>query len=124
MSEDRQSKVAALLAEMAAKFVLEEANTDPLITVTHADVSPDLKRATIFFTTIPEDKQEAALIFMKRSGTEMRHFLAKHMRLHHIPHLEFMVDYGERHRQHIDELVHETGTESTYPAVDDTDATS
>lgn len=119
MAEDRQTKVAALLAETTARFVLQEANTDPLITITRAEVSPDLKRATIFFTTIPEDKEGNALIFMKRSGGELRRYLATHMRLHHIPHLEFMIDYGERHRQHIDELVRETGTESSYPETDD-----
>ena len=113
--EDRTIKVAARIAEAAAQFVLEEANTDPLITITRADVSPDNRNATIFFTTIPETKQDDALLFMKRSGTDLRHFLMKRLRLHHIPHLEFMIDYGERHRQHIDEIVRETGTESTLP---------
>ena len=111
--DERHNKAAARIAEVAAQFVANEANTDPLITITRVDLSPDGKRATIFFTTIPEDKEEAALIFMKRSGGELRHYLTKHSRLRHIPHLDFMIDYGERHRQHIDEIVRETGTEST-----------
>jgi hypothetical protein len=31
-----------------------------------------------------------------------------------VPHLDFEVDYGERHRQHIDEIVRENGIESTF----------
>lgn len=113
MHEDRQSKVATLLTELAAKYVQQEANTDPLITITRSDVSPDYKNATIFFTTIPEERQEDALAFLKRNGGEMRRFVMKQMRIKHIPHLDFMVDYGERHRQHIDEIVRETGTKPT-----------
>jgi len=35
----------------------------------------------------------------------MRDYLKKKARIKHIPHLEFMVDAGEKHRQHMDELV-------------------
>lgn len=116
--EDRNSKVATLLTELAAKYVQQEANPNPLITITRADVSPDYKNATIFFTTIPEDRQDDALAFLKRSGGEMRRFVMKHMRIKHIPYLDFMVDYGERHRQHIDEIVRETGTKPTFEVED------
>lgn len=112
--EDRQTKVATLLAELAAKYVQQESNPNPLITITRADVSKDYKNATVFFTTIPEDRQEDALVFLKRSGGDMRRYVMKHMRIKHIPHLDFMVDYGERHRQNIDKLVAETGTETTF----------
>jgi len=107
MDQDRQTKVAALLAELAAKYVLTEANSDPLITITRADVSKDYKNATIFFTTIPDDRQGDALIFMKRSGGDMRKYVMKHMRIKHIPHLDFEIDYGERHRQDTDVIFSE-----------------
>lgn len=106
MSE-RQAKVANLLKENVATFVQHEANTDPLITITRVDISPDLKRAIVFFTTIPDGKESDALIFMKRSGTDIRSYLKSHAKLKRIPHLEFMIDAGERHRQHIDEVMHE-----------------
>ncbi len=112
--ESRQTKVAALLAELAANYVQQEANPNPLITITRADISKDYKNATIYFTTIPEKRQDDALIFLKRIGGDMRKYVMKHMRIKHIPHLDFMVDYGERHRQTIDKLVQKTGTESTF----------
>lgn len=75
-----------------------------MITVTHVTTSPDYRRVTVFFTTIPEGKEEDALIFLKRSGSEIRHHIKKHSNLKYIPYIDFMVDAGERHRQHIDEI--------------------
>ena len=106
MSE-RQARVGNIIQECAARFVQQEANTDPLITITRVDISPDLKRAIIFFTTIPDGKEDVALIFLKRSGTEMRQFLKENARLKRIPNLDFMLDAGERHRQHIDDVMRE-----------------
>ena len=104
MDFDRHDRVRAQLKEFAALFIRNEANTDPLITVTDTSISPDYKRATIRFTTIPDDRQEDALIFLKRSAGNFRDFLKKKSAFKRIPHIEFEVDYGERHRQHIDEI--------------------
>jgi ribosome-binding factor A len=106
MSE-RQGKVGNLIQECAARFIQHEANTNPLITITRVDISPDLKRAIIFFTTIPDGKEADALIFLKRSASELRQYLKENARLKRIPHLEFFLDAGERHRQHIDEVMRE-----------------
>jgi ribosome-binding factor A len=104
MSE-RHLKVVLLMQELAAKFIQHEANTDPLITVTNANASPDFKNVTIFITTIPDTKQNDALVFLKRSGSAMRTYIKKHTSMKVIPHIDFEIDYGERHRQHIDEIV-------------------
>ncbi len=110
----RHEKVVLLIQELAAKFIQHEANTDPLITVTSANASPDFKNVTVFITTIPDSKQDDALVFLKRSGTEMRTYIKKNTNFKVIPHIDFAIDYGERHRQHIDEIVRETGVESTF----------
>ncbi len=102
---DHHSRLVSVLQELAARFVQQEANTDPLITITNADVSADQKHVTIFFTTIPENKQNDAHIFLKRSSGDFRTFIKTHGRLKVIPHIDFEVDYGERHRQHIDDIV-------------------
>lgn len=104
---DRKIKITELIKETAASFIQQEANADPLITVTSVDVSPDLRRAIIFVTTIPDGREQDAVIFLKRNGTNMRNYFKQKIRLKNIPHLEFMVDAGERHRQHMDELVRE-----------------
>lgn len=105
MKNDRHIKVTNLLKELAATFVRQEANSNPLITVTNVDLSPDMRRAIIFVTTIPDGKEQEALIFLKRNGTNLRTFIKQKGRFKTIPHLEFMVDAGEKHRQHMDDLV-------------------
>jgi ribosome-binding factor A len=116
---DRHGQVANLIKEFAAKYIAAEANTDPMITVTGTRISPDYRNATIFITTVPEGRESDALIFLKRHGREMRRFIMKQTNLKIIPHLSFDLDVGERHRQHIDELVRENEVEMTYPEPDE-----
>ena len=104
---DRKVKLQLLIHELAASFIQKEANSDPMITVTSIDLSPDMRRAIIFITTIPDGREEDALIFLKRNASEMRNYFKKHARIKHIPHFDFMVDAGEKHRQHMDEIVRE-----------------
>lgn len=104
---DRHDRAASLLKEVVAKFIQIEANTNPMITVTHVTVSPDYRRVTVYVTTIPDGRESDALIFLKRSASEMRGYVKKKTNLKIIPHLEFAYDYGEKHRQHIDEIANE-----------------
>jgi len=106
---DRHDRAASLIREIAATFIRQEANTNPLITVTRVSVAPDYRRVTVFVTTIPEDaKKEAdALIFLQRQARDLRQYIKKKSNLKIIPHLDFEIDYGERHRQHIDEIARE-----------------
>ena len=60
MPTKRQDRLNALLQETAAEFVRGIANNQSLITVTRADVSPDIRQATIFFTTIPDTQEQIA----------------------------------------------------------------
>ena len=105
--KDRHHRVVSLIRELAASFIQAEANPNPLITVTAVTTSPDYRNVTIFITTIPEGRESDALIFLKRHGSAMRNYIKKHSNLKIIPNLEFAVDAGERHRQHIDELTNE-----------------
>ncbi len=103
MSE-RQLRVESLLREMIATYIATEANPFPLITVTAVRIAPNYRNATVYFTTIPDDKEQDALIFMKRAGGDIRHFILKKSDLKIVPNLQFAVDIGERARQHLDEV--------------------
>lgn len=92
-----------MLRELVATFVAAEANPNPLITVTHVNSSPDHKNATVFFTTIPESREQDALVFLQRSATELRGFIKRKSGLRFIPNFRFEVDGGERARQHTEE---------------------
>jgi len=105
----REDRVHSLLLAVVTEFIRNEANTDPLITVTRITTSPDYKKATVYFTTIPDGRDEDALIFLKRHGGALRAFVKKKSNLKTLPFFEFAIDAGERHRQHIDEVVRDIG---------------
>ena len=109
MEFDRHDRMKSILIELIATFVREEANPNPLITVTNLSISSNYHDATVFFTTIPNEGEGDALVFLKRKGSELREYLKKHARLKHIPNIDFEIDRGERHRQHIDEVAQELG---------------
>ena len=104
MMSRRQTQVAQLIAERAADYFARESNYVSLITVTRADMSPDLKNVTVFFSVLPESAEASALDFAKRARGEFRQFLKQKMRLQHLPTIDFEIDYGEKNRQRIDDL--------------------
>lgn len=104
MSE-RNEKVANTIKELSASFLGRENNRTSLITVTSCSVSPDIKRATIFITVLPNSKEINALNFVKRNLGEMREFLKKNLEIKTIPFLDVAIDLGEKNRQKIDELL-------------------
>lgn len=93
-----------MMAHRAADYFARESNRESLITVTRADVSPDLKNVKIHFTVMPEKFEEAALNFAKRNRTDFRNFLKKTAKLQRLPTVDFVIDDGEKNRQRIDDL--------------------
>src|SRR4051812_45235488 len=98
----RQTQVSELIAHLAGEFLSRESNRESLITITHANISPDMKKATIFFSVLSEKFEESALAFAKRSRSEFRNYLKTHSRLHPLPIVDFEIDFGEKNRQRID----------------------
>ncbi len=56
-------------------------------------------------TVLPVDKEQAALDFARRMRTDMRKYVMKRLPVKVIPFFEVEIDYGEKNRQHIDELL-------------------
>ncbi|MBP9839957.1 MAG: ribosome-binding factor A [Candidatus Pacebacteria bacterium] len=107
MPADRKDKVANLIKKLSAEFLERENNRTSLITVTSANCSPDLKKATIFITVLPNDKEKTALEFIKRKRGDLRGFIKKNINIKNIPFLDVELDQGEKNRQRIDELLRE-----------------
>ena len=100
-----REKAVQLIKELTAKFLGRENNNTSLITVTNCTASPDLKRATIFITVLPNSKEKTALEFAKRKRKDLREFLKKNMQTKIIPFIDIEIDLGEKNRQKIDELL-------------------
>lgn len=92
------------LRETAAEFLVRESNRLSLITVTAAQVDEKGQRATIFITVLPDSAETQALEFANRNKKEFGMYLLKKVRGMRIPHIEFVIDKGEKMRQRLDEL--------------------
>ena len=100
----RQDRLNELLRETAASFTQTITNNQSLITITRADVSPDVKQCKIYFTSLPEDQQHIAEPFLNRHASELRAYAKSRLNMKRLPFFKFELDHGERHRQKIDEI--------------------
>ena len=101
----RTDKINNLIRELAANFMEKEASNVSLLTVTGCEVTPDLKKATVYFTVLPESKEKSALDFAKRMRGDFRDYLKKNLEMRVIPFIDFQIDAGEKNRQRIEELL-------------------
>jgi len=95
--------------------LLERQVNDPrlgrLISVTEVTLSPDLKYAKVFVSTLGNDvnKQDMLAGFNKASGF-FRKELAAHLRLRYIPHLSFYYDDSIERGARVLKLIRELTT--------------
>lgn len=101
----RQIQVAEQLVHAAGLFLARESNGESLITVTRANIAPDLKNATIFLSVLPVEQEARALDFAKRQRPEFRIYMKKHLKLKVLPFIDFSLDYGEKNRQNVDDAL-------------------
>lgn len=92
------------LREAAAEFLSRESNRRSLVTVTAAQLSDDTRRCTIYITVLPDDYEDEAVNFANRNRHEFGKFFESRVRGMRIPHVEFVIDRGEKMRQRLDEL--------------------
>lgn len=101
----RQTKVSLEILALVQDFFQRESSGLSLMTITRCEVSPDMRQGTIYMTVLPVEKEQAALDFARRMRTDMRKYVMKRLPVKVIPFFEIEIDYGEKNRQHIDELL-------------------
>ena len=101
----RQHKVAEEIAHQGGEFIARYVKGGgSLITVTRAEISPDLKRVTVLVTVLPASREEESLKTLKRLRTDFHDYLKEKTVLRNVPTVDFEIDLGEHNRQRIDEL--------------------
>jgi ribosome-binding factor A len=102
---DRHDKrLVELITHLAAEFIVRESNGTSLITATRSELSAKGERVTVFVSVFPTESSAVALEFLNRNADEFREYLRTRARLRDLPRVTFVEDYGERNRQHLDEL--------------------
>ncbi len=116
----RQLQVEQQVLGIVQDFFQRESSGASMITITRTEISRDMKNGTIFMSVLPESKEEAAINFAKRMRSELRHFVMKRLPVKVIPFFEVEIDYGEKNRIHVDELLRrDKATHEAYEALAD-----
>ena len=98
-------QLSLLMQEVAATFVSGISNRQSLITVTRTELSEKQDRVTFYVSVFPETAETIALGFLMRKRGECREQLKQSIVLGKVPHVEFVLDEGEKRRRRVDELL-------------------
>jgi ribosome-binding factor A len=113
----RTDRVAEEFREILAEEV--QRLKDPrigFVTVTGVEVTPDLRRATVYYTVLGDERQERATAAGLRSATaHLRQAIGQQVRLKTTPELEFLVDEAMVRSQRIEEIIERIHEEEKEP---------
>ena len=112
MAKYRRGRINDAVAEelaIAIREVREPKVVDNFVSITRAEVAPDLRVATVYFSCMGDTK-EAAIGLKKVTGM-LRHHLATTLNLRITPELLFRKDDSIEHGAHIARLLEQVRTE-------------
>jgi ribosome-binding factor A len=79
------------------------------VTVTGVQLSPDLRRARVFVSTMgSENEKQESLEALKHAAGWVRHELGQRIRTRFLPEIVFQADTSQEYGDHIDKLIDET----------------
>lgn len=111
MAHYRRNRINDAVAQelnIALRDVRDPRITDALVSVTRAEVAPDLRNATIYFSCMGGDAREIRAALIRCTGL-LRHHLAVTVNLRITPELAFIHDDSISHGARIAELLAEIG---------------
>ena len=103
----KRERTVTLLQELASKYLSQEANRTSLVTITNSHLAGDGSAVTFYLSVLPATEEEKALEFAKRKRSEVREYIQKNSKIGRIPFIDFELDFGEKNRQRVDELLAE-----------------
>jgi ribosome-binding factor A len=81
------------------------------VTVTRVEVGPDLRKATVYYTVLGENRDHRRTrAGLRSASSHLRATLGSQVRLKYTPELEFEEDLGLQHLERITELLKEAGS--------------
>lgn len=102
----RMRKVNSIIHHVVAQAV--ENLKDPrleLVTITGVDTSPDLRRATIFISTLDAAAGPEAVSVLEHAAHRLRRSVGAEIRTKYTPELSFAIDPGVVGGEQIDNLL-------------------
>ncbi|MEW5908110.1 MAG: ribosome-binding factor A [Patescibacteria group bacterium] len=103
----RQEKVSSVLKNIIASFLQSDPFYGIIISVTRIEISGDLKKAKVFISIFPSEKEKEILDSLHKKRNDLREFIKSRLKMKFLPHLEIEIDKGEKARQKIDKILKE-----------------
>lgn len=108
----RMERVNSIIKHVLAEEV--EQLKDPrleLVTITGVDTQPNLRNATVFFSTVDLEEAEPARVALESAGARLRRAMGDQVRLKYTPILHFELDQGIAGGSRIDQILRELSTQ-------------
>ena len=108
-ASQRQMKVQEILRAALVEILQRGLTKEPvldnsMITITHVDVSPDLKHAKFIFLPFDEEKKDDFIKSFKRANKRIRKEIAQRVQLKYTPNLSFVFDDTIKEIRKLDKL--------------------
>lgn len=110
MKGSRLEKLNKEMRKAFGEFIERESNKQSLVTVTRCDTAPDLANVIVYVSVFPTDAEAPVINFLNRRKVDARTYMKSRVPIRRIPQVNFMIDLGEKNRQHIDQLLRESAT--------------
>ncbi len=104
----RMRKVNSIMHHVLAEAI--ENLKDPrlnMVTITGVDTAPDLRKATVFVSTVDLASSSDALVGLDHAGRRLRRIVGEAVRLKFVPELSFALDPAIVGGERIDALLRE-----------------
>ena len=107
---ERTDRIASEIMREVERIIREEVSdprTDCMFSVTHVDVTRDLRYAKVFISVYEEDRRESMMKALRSAAGFIRHHLGHRVQLRYTPELLFELDTTIEYGVHIASLINE-----------------
>lgn len=120
MTRRRVQRFNELIQQELSKLLIRRVRDPRLssVTITEVDLTPDLRIARVYISTLDDDKEarEEILRSIQGAGGFLRRELAQILQVRHTPELDFRLDESARYGEHIDHLLEQIHQEEQNPS--------
>jgi len=112
---ERTDRIGAEMMREVERVIREDVRdprTDCIFSITHADVTRDLRYAKIYVSVLEDDKRDDLMQALKNAAGYIRRALGKRMIIRYSPELQFISDRNIAYGVHIAKVLADAaGTE-------------
>ena len=119
---ERTDRIASEIMREAERIIREDVSdprTQCMFSITHVDVTRDLRYAKVYVSIYEEEKREPMMKALKSAAGFIRHNLGRRVQLRYTPELLFELDTTIEYGVHIASLINQVRkTEGSQPDED------